>query len=157
MLSSVVDDVDSVVDRQLRVRMPVRQFVLVAVVAALVAALVMPAAGAVVLACCAVTGSLGYLGPRWGARRAERTLVELRSRLSTDVLESVQVAEELLMWQATGRATDRIARTGRALGRAGSGAAGWTGAARAAVLLTDRGSPWPSSRPSRHRRSPADR
>lgn len=136
VLSSVVDDVDSVVDRQLRVRMPVRQFVLVAAVAALVAALVMPAAGAVVLACCAITGSAGYLGPRWGARRAERMLVDLRTRLSTEVLESVQVAEELLMWQATGRATDRIARTGRALGRAGSGAAGWTGAARAAVLLT---------------------
>ncbi|MBL0748358.1 thiol reductant ABC exporter subunit CydD [Nocardioides baculatus] len=136
VLSAVVDDVDSVVDRQLRVRMPVRQFVLVAAVAALVATLVLPVAGAIVLACCAITGSVGYLLPRWGARRAEQMLVELRSRLSTEVLESVQVAEELLMWQATARATDRIARTARALGRAGSGAAAWTGAARAAALLT---------------------
>ncbi|WP_183100361.1 thiol reductant ABC exporter subunit CydD, partial [Nocardioides pelophilus] len=101
LLSAVVDDVDAVVDRELRVRMPVRQLALVGVLAVLVAGVLLPAAGLVVLVYLAVAGPGAFLLARHGARRAERRLVRLRSELSTAVVESIQVADELRMWQAT--------------------------------------------------------
>ena len=44
VLTAIVDDVDSVVDRELRVRLPLRGYVLVAGLAGVVCALLMPAA-----------------------------------------------------------------------------------------------------------------
>ncbi len=139
VLSAVVDDVDSVVDRELRVRMPTRQALAVVVLAAVVAALVFPAAGPVVLAGgLAATGAAYALG-RWGSSRAERVAVAARARLSEQVVAALQQAEELRMWQAVDQAADRVAATSRELGRAGTTSLRWLTAARAVVLCVTGG------------------
>ena len=135
VLAAVVDDVDSVVDRELRVRLPVRQYVLVAGLACAVAALLLPAAAAVLATYLGLAGSVAYLGARRGAARSEAALVGLRSDLSAAVLESVQVADELRMWQATDAAAGRVAAISERMGAAATRAAAWLGAARASVLV----------------------
>ena len=135
LLTAVVDDVDSVVDEELRVRMPVRQFAIVAVLATLVAASQHLTAALVTLCFAVVAGAGGYALARWGAARAERALVDLRADLSTQVVETVQLADELRMWQATEAAADRVTATSARAGRASTVAAAWTGAARGLVLV----------------------
>lgn len=134
LLAAVVDDVDSVVDRELRVRMPVRQFALVAVLATVVATLLVPWAGLVVLGFTILAGTVGYHLARAGAGRAERRLVALRSRLSSSVVETIQVADELTMWGATSSAADRIAATSDRMGQARRAATAWLSAGKAFVL-----------------------
>lgn len=135
VLTSIVDDVDSVVDRQLRVRLPLAVLVAVAVAAATGAALVLPAAGLVVALTCALAGGGGFVVSRVGAGRAERDGVARRADLSAAVVEVGQLAPELVMWQADGLALERIAAAGRPLGEASVGAARWWAGARALVLL----------------------
>ncbi|GAA3811830.1 thiol reductant ABC exporter subunit CydD [Nocardioides panacisoli] len=139
LLSAVVDDVDSVLDRELRVRMPVRQFALVAIIAATVAGALLPAAGAVVLGFTLVAGPGAYVVARIGAARAERTLVTLRPRLSAAVLDAVQVADELRMWQATRRTADRVSAISAQIGAASTAAMRRRAAARALVLAASAG------------------
>ena len=135
LLASVVDDVDSVVDRELRVRMPVRGFALVAAAAAVVATVLLPVAGAVVAATCLVTGGAAYLLARAGAARAERTAVASRAALSERVVEVTQLAPELAMWQAEDAATEGVvAESGRWTG-ATVRATAWLASARAVALL----------------------
>ncbi len=135
VLTSIVDDVDSVVDRQLRVRLPLAVLVAVAVAAATGAALVLPATGLVVALTCALAGGGGFVVSRVGAGRAERDGVARRADLSAAVVEVGQLAPELVMWQADGLALERIAAAGRPLGEASVGAARWWAGARALVLL----------------------
>jgi ATP-binding cassette subfamily C protein CydCD len=135
VLTSIVDDVDSVVDRELRVRLPLRGYVLVAGLAGLVCALLLPAAGGVVVVTAAVAAAAGYSLARLGAGRAESTAVALRADLSTAVVEVTQLAPELVMWRAERQAVDRVAAASTALTSAVRRAAGTLGAARALVLL----------------------
>jgi len=135
MLASIVDDVDSVLDRELRVRLPARSFWVVAGVAAVVAAAIEPLAGLVVLAGCLAAGSLAWALARAGARRAQPDLVAARAELSAAVLEAVQVAEELKMWQAEDLARGRVVRHSHRIGRDSLVTAAWWGSARAWVLL----------------------
>jgi ATP-binding cassette subfamily C protein CydCD len=134
VLAAVVDDVDAVLDRELRVRVPVRGFAIAAVLAALTAGLVQPLAGLVTALLAAAAGA-AFVVARVGATRAERRLVAARADLSVRVVEAAQAAEELLMWQAGGRAIDRIDAASRAIGRATRQSARWLGAARALVLV----------------------
>ena len=134
VLAAVVDDVDSVVDRELRVRAPVRTYVLVAGLASAVSALLLPVAGLVVALGAVVVGAGGWLLARRGSLHAERDLVAARADLSATVLETVQVAAELRMWQLTGRATAEVAAVAERIGAAGRRAARWLGGARALVL-----------------------
>lgn len=136
LLASIVDDVDSVLDRELRVRMPVRGFAIAAVLATAVAALVDPLAGLTVGLTCVIGGALGYLVARTGAARAETRAVTVRAELSDAVVEVTQTAAELTMWQAEDRALDRVDAISRALGAATTSAARWLATARALVLLT---------------------
>lgn len=136
LLSAVVDDVDSVVDRELRVRMPLRQLVLVALLATGFAAVVFPQASAVVLAFTALAGSGSYLLARAGAGRGERRLVAFRSAMSSGVVEAIQVADELTMWGATTTTADRVAAISAQIGRARTAAAAWQAGARALVLAS---------------------
>jgi ATP-binding cassette subfamily C protein CydCD len=136
VLASVVDDVDSVVDRELRVRMPVRSYALVAGLAAVVSVLVLPAAAAPIAVGSLVAGGGGWLVARFGARRVEGELVAARAELSTAVLDVAQVASELRMWQATDTAAAGIAAIAARIGDSGRRAASWLGAARALVLTT---------------------
>ncbi len=134
VLASIVDDVDSVVDRELRVRAPLRSCLAVCALATAVAAALLPAAGAVVaLASLASAGGAWVLANR-GSTRAERELVSARARLSVATLDAVQAATELHLWQATGTAMDEVGRHAAAIGRAARRAARWVGAARAVVL-----------------------
>ena len=134
VLAAVVDDVDSVLDRELRVRMPVRGFVLTGVLAALVAAVVELRAVPVVLGVC-VAGAVGYLLARTGAARAERGAVDARARLSDAVVEATQTGSELAMWQAEDRAVRAVDAVGGELGRRTVTSATWLATGRAVVLL----------------------
>ncbi|WP_084255559.1 thiol reductant ABC exporter subunit CydD [Nocardioides sp. J54] len=133
LLTSVVDDVDSVVDRQLRVLLPVRQLALVTALAALVATLLQPASALVVLGLGGASG-LAHLLARHGARAAERRLVGLRAELSRTVVDALQVGEDLRMWQRTTAAADRVAGVSARLGRVSATTAGWLAASRTLVL-----------------------
>ncbi|WP_121251447.1 thiol reductant ABC exporter subunit CydD [Nocardioides ferulae] len=135
VLASIVDDVDSVVDRELRVRMPVRQLAIVALLASLVAAMLLPAAAPVIGGGAALGGLAAFVLARIGAGRAERAAVETRGRLSAVVLETAQTAQELLMWQADASTTDRVATISDRMGAAAVRAAAWLATARALVLL----------------------
>ncbi len=134
VLSSVVDDVDSVVDRQLRVRMPLVQLGLVGLLATVVATLLHPAAGPAV-AGSVLAGALAFLVARHGARTAERRLVGLRAALSASVVEAVQVADELRMWQRAVPSAERVAATSARMGEVAATAARWLTIARALVLV----------------------
>jgi ATP-binding cassette subfamily C protein CydCD len=134
VLAAVVDDVDSVLDRELRVRMPVRGFVIVAVLVTGVAALVEPLAVPVVVPVC-LAGVLGYALARIGAARAERDAVGARARLSETVVETTQTAGELAMWQAEDRALAAVGEIGAELGRRSVAAATWLATGRALVVL----------------------
>lgn len=135
LLSSIVDDVDSVVDRELRVRLPVRSALVVLALAAVVALVIAPAPGLVAVATAAVAGLAG-LGLAWqGAGRAERAAVVARARVSDRVVEAVQVATELHLWQASGRAADGVAAESDRLAAATRTAARGLALGRAAVLV----------------------
>jgi ATP-binding cassette subfamily C protein CydCD len=51
------------------------------------------------------------------------------------VVEAIQAADELVMWQAEGRAVDAVTDAGARLGRSTVRTAAWLGAARSLVLL----------------------
>lgn len=134
LLASVVDDVDSVLDRELRVRMPVRGFAITAGIALVFTGLVAPAAVPSVVAVC-LAGAGAYALARAGAARAERDAVATRARLSDTVVEATQTAGELAMWQAEPRVLDAVAALGGELGRRTVTAATWLAAGRALVLV----------------------
>ncbi|GAA3518022.1 thiol reductant ABC exporter subunit CydD [Nocardioides daeguensis] len=134
VLSTVVDDVDSVVDRQLRVRMPLAQLALVGLLATVVAGSLHVTAAAVV-AGVSLLGGVAYLLARHGAQTAEQQLVGLRARLSDTVVEAVQVGSELRMWQRSLPVADRVAETSARMGAVTATAARWLSAARAVVLV----------------------
>ena len=134
VLAAVVDDVDSVLDRELRVRMPVRGFVIAVVLAIGFAAFVAPTAVPVLLAVTAAA-ALGYVLARIGAGRAEREAVAARARLSETVVETTQTASELAMWQAEDRALAAVGEISAELGRRSVAAATWLATGRALVVL----------------------
>lgn len=134
VLSSVVDDVDSVVDRQLRVRMPLVQLGLVGLLATVVTGLLLPVAG-VVVAGVPLVGGIAFLLARHGATGTEQRLVALRATLSDTVVEAVQVGSELRMWQRALPAAGRAAGTSARLGALSGVATRWVTAARALLLV----------------------
>ncbi|NYE38698.1 ATP-binding cassette subfamily C protein CydCD [Nocardioides cavernae] len=103
LLTSVVDDVDALLDDRLRVRQPLVTAALVGGAAALLTGLVAPLAGAVVLAVVA-TGGLAFVLARRGSRGAEPLLVAHRAALGSRVEEVAHGIRELEQWGATDRA-----------------------------------------------------
>ncbi|MGN6131865.1 MAG: thiol reductant ABC exporter subunit CydD, partial [Nocardioidaceae bacterium] len=134
-LASVVDDVDSVLDRLLRVRGPVWTAVPVVAAAVALTAWVAPAAGLAVAAAAMAGGALAYGGGRAGARRAERRFVAARAALSDQVTRLLQAAPDLVMWQAADRAAAEVAQTSATLATAARHSARGAAAGRAAALL----------------------
>ncbi|QWF21382.1 thiol reductant ABC exporter subunit CydD [Nocardioides sp. LMS-CY] len=134
VLAAVVDDVDAVLDRELRVRMPVRGFALTAAIAVVFVAFLAPVVLPVLLGVCAA-GAAGYVLARTGAGRAERDAVAIRARLSDAVVEATQTASELAMWQAEERAVGAVSALGADLGRRTVAAATWLAGGRALVLV----------------------
>lgn len=135
VLSAIVDDVDSVVDRELRVRMPVRAYVIVSLLATLVGWWLLPAAGAVVALTCLLGGGLGHLLARAGARTSEELTTTGRAELSAFVVDTTQQATELVMWQAEPAVVAAVGSLSHRLGRAATRASVWLGLGRALVLL----------------------
>jgi ATP-binding cassette, subfamily C, bacterial CydCD len=133
VLASVVDDVDSILDRELRSRMPARALLLVAALATAVAALIEPVA-ALVVAGCTVVGGLAHVVARVGAGRGERAMVAARALLSERVVELTQTADELVMWQARDRAVARVAEASDDVAAGSTRSAGWLATARAVSL-----------------------
>jgi ATP-binding cassette subfamily C protein CydCD len=133
VLASVVDDVDSVLDRELRGRMPLRGLLIVAALSGVVAGLLDAGAGAVVLGGVAV-GLAAHALVRRGTARTEQRMVAARADLSERVVETTQVADELVMWQATERAVDRVARASDAVAVGTVRSALWLGLGRAIAL-----------------------
>jgi ATP-binding cassette subfamily C protein CydCD len=133
VLAAVVDDVDTVLDREIRVRIPVRGYAVAAVLAIAVAMLFSPVAAGVVAGTAAVA-VLAFVLARVGAARAERANVATRAVLSDRVVEATQAADELHMWGADGLALARVDDLGAELASASTAAATWLGAARALVL-----------------------
>jgi len=136
LLTSVVDDVDSVVDRELRVRLPWRSYAIVVALFALVALLIDPAAAAVVAGGGVIGGLGAWCFARRGAKAAECAAVDLRAELAARVVETVQVAREHRMWQAADRCADEVVSLSDRLGSAASRAIAWTGVGRAWALAT---------------------
>jgi ATP-binding cassette, subfamily C, bacterial CydCD len=133
VLASVVDDVDSVLDRELRGRMPLRGLVLVALLSGTVAAFLDVGAGVVVLGGVAV-GLAAHALVRRATTRTEEQMVAARAALSECVVETIQVADELVMWQATERAVDRVANASDAVATGTVRSARWLALGRALAL-----------------------
>jgi ATP-binding cassette subfamily C protein CydCD len=134
-LAAIVDDVESVIDRELRVRLPVRSAAGVAVLGAAVAALLLPWAGVVVAGTAAVAGAWAFVVATLVGGGAERSTVEARAELSDRVVSSMHSAPELVMWQAVERTTEEALHPALRL-RAATVVTGWaTGVARAGALV----------------------
>ncbi len=134
VLSSVVDDVDAVVDQELRVRQPIITSVVVALGAVVFALLQQSLAGAVTAGVVAL-GLVSLPLARWGTRRAERDFVEHRAALSRTSEEVVSSARDLVLWQAVEPALTRVDQHGRELARAAVRAARAVALGRAFPLV----------------------
>lgn len=135
LLTSVVDDVDSLLDRQLRVRTPVVTAVTVVALASLVSAWQLPVVGLLVLLSSALAGALAWWLARSGVGRAEPAYVGARSDLSAHVVATLQGAGDLVLWQAVGRRLDELDRIGGVASAATRSSARTVAAGRALVTL----------------------
>ncbi|HEX6249454.1 MAG TPA: thiol reductant ABC exporter subunit CydD [Nocardioidaceae bacterium] len=135
VLASIVDDVDSLVDRHLRVRAPLVTYAAVSVLATVFAAWVLPAAGLVVGTTLLVGGLLAHTVSRRGVARAEERYVAGRAALSSAVMRTLQGAADLVMWQAAPRFVGQVDRTGARLERAAGHSARAVATGRALALL----------------------
>lgn len=118
VLASVVDDVDALVDGQLRVRQPAWTAAMVGGAAALLAGLLSPAAGTVVLAVTLV-GAAGGQVARHGVRAAAPAFVAARAELATEVEAFTGSVRSLALWQRVPHALAVVDATGRRLASAG--------------------------------------
>lgn len=135
LLASVVDDVDVVLDRELRVRVPVRGFALMAVIATGVTTLIDLKAGLVVAVLTVVVGTLVHRIAKTGAARAEVRAVEARALISDRVTDLVQAGDELRRWQAVGSRLDRVDQASEVASSALALSARWLAAARVLSLV----------------------
>ncbi|HEU4512752.1 MAG TPA: thiol reductant ABC exporter subunit CydD [Nocardioidaceae bacterium] len=135
VLASIVDDVDSLVDRYLRVRSPLVTYSAVAVLATMFAGWVLPIAGLVTGLAVLLGGSLAYGVSRAGVERAEEAYVDGRAALSSEVMHTLQGAADLIMWQADARAVDRVDRAGAVVSQAATRSARAVATGRALAVL----------------------
>ncbi|WP_406031086.1 thiol reductant ABC exporter subunit CydD [Nocardioides sp. NBC_00163] len=135
VLASVVDDVDAVLDEELRVRLPIREYAVVAGLAVLATALIDPIAGAFTMVTVLAAGAafgIAYAG----AARAENISVTVRARVSEQVVEATQTATERRMWQAGEPVLQTLDDLAGAATRATTTAASASSLAKAIVLVT---------------------
>jgi ATP-binding cassette subfamily C protein CydCD len=135
LLTAVVDDVDSQLDEQLRVRQPLLAALGTAIVAALVTVLVHPVAVVPIAALAFGGGGAALLLARWGSRRAETAFVAERAALSDEIVATLQSARQLVLWQADAAAVDRTGRIGARLAATGQATALALAGARALLLV----------------------
>ncbi|WP_182525716.1 thiol reductant ABC exporter subunit CydD [Nocardioides dongkuii] len=135
LLASVVDDVDALLDDQLRVRMPLVTWVGAGAVTTLVATWFLPAAGLVTAALVLLTGMLSWATARYGTARHAAEQVAARAELSRRSLSLLTDARNLVQWQAGARAVDHVQQAGAALARAADRTTLWLVLARAWPML----------------------
>lgn len=136
LLSTVVDDVDALLDRRLRVRQPVRVAIGSGLVTAAVLWLLAPAQIAIMAGVGLLsTAVLAWCLPRVGGRRTELTAASVRGRLSVDVVGILTDPRELVAWQADRPALARLGRVATRLGRLRERSARGLAVGRAAGLL----------------------
>ncbi|MGJ0558334.1 thiol reductant ABC exporter subunit CydD [Methylocystis sp.] len=135
LLATIVDDVDAVLDRELRLKLPLRTFGAVLLGAAAVAWIFLPSAALVVGGTGALGGLMAYAVARIGTQAPEAVVVSERAQLSAVVLETTHLAEELRMWQAENVVLDRLRTLNADLGTATRRIATALAAARASVQL----------------------
>ena len=134
VLTSVVDDVDTVVDRQLRVRQPAWTAAWVGALATVFAVAMTPVAGLVTAAVSLVAG-LGWVVAHRGVRTAEPELVRRRAALSDRVESLLHSARELVLWRATAPSLAAVDAEGIALGAVSQRSARAVARGRAVPLL----------------------
>ena len=135
LLASLVDDVDSYLDEQLRVRLPVLVWLGTTALTGLVLTLFLPAAAVLVVAVSLVAGALAWTTARAGASRSEGAATQARAETSRQVLSVLDDAGSLVQWQADVAALDRVDRAARAQADASGSGARWLAAARAWPVL----------------------
>lgn len=117
LLTSIVDDVDSLVDQRLRVRQPVLTWLGTTLLAAGVAALIWAPAALWILSVSFAGGLLIWSTAKWSASRNEPTAVAARAQLSTTIVETMTHARSLVLWQrhrAALAALDEVGKRGAA-------------------------------------------
>ncbi len=114
LLASVVDDVDALVDQQLRVRTPVMAWLGTTILASLVAALIWWPAAIWIAATSLVSGGLAWLISRATSQSHEVQSIRLRANLSALVVESLSQARNIVLWQRQPATLDELDRIGRA-------------------------------------------
>ena len=134
LLARVVDDVDALVDEQLRVRQPRATAALVMGIALVFALLVHPAGALALLVVC-VLGVLAHVVTWAGARAAEDEFVAARGTLSTQVETYLHSVRQWVLWQSAGRVLDRVDDASYRLGRAASRSARATALGHSTVVL----------------------
>ena len=134
VLASIVDDVDSLLDRHLRVRAPLLTCALVAALATGFAAWVLPAAGAVTGVTLLLGAASAYGISRWGVGRAEERYVAGRAAVSGAVVRLLHGAADLVMWQADRAAVDDVTTAGTEATAAATRSSGAIATARALAV-----------------------
>ncbi|MGJ9422808.1 thiol reductant ABC exporter subunit CydC [Aeromicrobium sp. CF3.5] len=132
LVHRVVSDVDSVLDRMLRLRSPWITALGSAAVLVAVLAWLVPAAAAVVAAQTVVSMAAVRYGMAVHARR-QVDAVHLRGEMSADVAEAVRAAPDLVMAGAAGPVLTAVRERTTVLGRAQQRGVGAAAAAGAAV------------------------
>ncbi len=136
VLASIVDDVDGVVDEELRVRMPTRAYALVCAAAILCAALLVPESAAVLAVFSGASALLAVLLGRAGAARSERAALDQRAQLSDAVVGAIDIRPELVMWQQVDSAVEAVVGASDQLGAQTRRAGAWVACARALLILS---------------------
>ncbi|HNO38980.1 MAG TPA: thiol reductant ABC exporter subunit CydD, partial [Marmoricola sp.] len=135
LLASIVDDVDALVDHQLRVRQPVIAWLGTTALAIAVAVLVwLPAAWLVGIASL-VGGTLVWLIARMAASRTEPIKVAARAELSAAVVETLTHAPSLRLWNQEEVAVSAVDLLGRKAARASDQTNVGLASARALALV----------------------
>lgn len=134
LLSSVVDDVDALVDEQLRVRQPRATAALVVAIALVFAYLVHPW-GAVVVVAVSLVGLLAHVLTLVGVRSAEDDFVAARAEVSTHVESYLHSLRQWVLWQAGGAALSKVDDASSLWGRASQRSARAAALGHALVIL----------------------
>lgn len=134
VLTQVVDDVDLLVDEQLRVRQPVWTALVVCTVGALFAAFLHPLSGLVVAGVCAVAATAFWVTRR-GVAAAEGEFVAARADLSVQCEDWFSSVRQYVAWGAESTALDRVDAAAARMGSAAQRSARAVGAGQAVVVL----------------------
>ncbi|MBE7325652.1 thiol reductant ABC exporter subunit CydD [Nocardioides sp. Y6] len=135
LLTSVVDDVDALVDDQLRVRQPRATAALVVALALVFAFFVHPW-GAVAVAVVSAAGLAAHLLTLARVRAAEGDFVAARAEVSTQVEAYLHSLRQWVLWQAESTALARVDAASERLGVASRRSARASALGHALVLLS---------------------